>query len=83
MLTIVIDPARLRAKCEFDQDLGDFTTWVKSAATVAPDGEILMPGEPEYRSRTARLREGIPLDEMTWSQLQETARSLSIPIPNH
>ena len=35
MLTIVIDPARLRARGEFDQDIADFTAWVKSAATVA------------------------------------------------
>ena len=79
MLTIVIDPARLRARAEFDQDLADFTSWIKSAATVAADGEILMPGEPEHRSRVTRLREGIPLDETTWNQLQETARSLNIP----
>ncbi len=79
MLTIVIDPARLRARAEFDQDLADFTSWVKSAATVTADGEILMPGEPEHRSRSRRLRDGIPLDETTWNQLQEVARSLNIP----
>jgi hydroxycarboxylate dehydrogenase B len=79
MLAIVIDPARLRARPEFDQDLADFTAWVKSAATVAPDGQILMPGEPEHRTKVKRLREGIPLDATTWNQLQEVARSLNIP----
>src|SRR5208283_5738186 len=49
LLAIVIDPPRLRARADFDQDLADFTAWVKSARTVAPDGEILMPGEPEHR----------------------------------
>lgn len=79
MLTIVIDPARLRSRKEFDQDIADFTAWVKSAATVAPDGEILMPGEPEHRSRVKRLRDGIPLDETTWSQLQTVAEQLNLP----
>jgi uncharacterized oxidoreductase len=79
MLTIVIDPARLRARGEFDQDIADFTSWVKSAATVSPDGEIIMPGEPEHRSRVKRLRDGISLDETTWNQIQETARSLNVP----
>jgi uncharacterized oxidoreductase len=79
MLTIVIDPARLRARRDFDGDVADFTTWVKSAATATPDGEILMPGEPEHRSKVKRLRDGIPLDETTWSQLQAVAGSLRIP----
>ena len=56
----------------------DFTAWVKSARTVAPDGEILMPGEPEHRSRIERLRNGIPLDATTWKQLESVAQSLGI-----
>ncbi len=79
MLAIVIDPDRLRERSAFDLDLADFTTWVKSSRTVAPDGEILMPGEPEHRSRTERLRGGIPLDPTTWQQLQTVARSLGLP----
>ena len=63
----------------FDHDLADFTAWVKSARTVAPNGEILMPGEPEHRSRIQRLRDGIPLDATTWKQLETVARSLGIP----
>ena len=79
LLAIVIDPPRLRARAGFDQDLADFTAWVKSARTVAPDGEILMPGEPEHRSRIERLRNGIPLDATTWKQLESVAQSLGIP----
>ena len=79
MLAIVIDPARLRGRAEFDQDVADFTAWVKSARTVAPDGEILMPGEPEHRSRTERQHSGIPLDAKTWQQLQSVARGLGLP----
>jgi uncharacterized oxidoreductase len=78
MLTIVIDPARFRALDEFHQDVADFIAWVKSARTVTSDGEILMPGEPEHRSRERRLRDGIPLDETTWSQIQDVARSLGL-----
>lgn len=80
MLTIVIDPARFRDQVAFDQDLADFTAWVKSSATVNDAGEILMPGEPEYRTKALRLKEGIPLDETTWRQLEETARSLNVPV---
>jgi uncharacterized oxidoreductase len=78
MLVIVIDPARFRKIGEFHQDLADFTAWVKSAATTTPDGEILMPGEPEHRTKRDRLRHGIPIDDTTWKQLQEVAASLNV-----
>ena len=48
-------------------------------AAAAAYGQILMPGEPEHRSRIARLRDGIPLDATTWKQLETVARSLGIP----
>jgi uncharacterized oxidoreductase len=79
MLTIVIDPARFRDTAEFHADIADFTSWIRSARTATPDGEILMPGEPEHRSRLKRLAEGIPLDETTWGQIQETAAGLGLP----
>ena len=39
-----------------------------------------MPGEPEHRTKARRLKEGIPLDETTWNQLEEIARSLNVPV---
>jgi LDH2 family malate/lactate/ureidoglycolate dehydrogenase len=67
-----IEPARETAmtidRATLEHLRADFTAWVKSARTVAPDGEILMPGEPEHRSRIERLRNGIPLDATTWKQ---------------
>jgi uncharacterized oxidoreductase len=79
MTVIVIDPSRFRPMTEFHDDLASFTAWIKSAATVAPDGEILMPGEPEQRTKIRRLREGIPIDETTWKQLQDVAAGLRVP----
>lgn len=79
MLTIVLDPARFVSLDAFHKDIADFVDWVKSARTATPDGEILMPGEPEQRTRRQRLREGIPLDETTWGQIQDVARSLHLP----
>lgn len=79
MLAVIIDPARFRSLPEFNRDVADFTAWVKSSRTVAPDGEILMPGEPEHRMRVKRLRDGIPLDDATWNQLQAVAKDLRVP----
>jgi LDH2 family malate/lactate/ureidoglycolate dehydrogenase len=40
-----------------------------------------MPGEPEQRTRAARLAAGIELDDTTWRQVLETAHSLNVPEP--
>ena len=47
---------------------------------MTPDGEILMPGEPEARSRARKMREGIEIDDTTWGQIVATAESLGVPV---
>ena len=37
-----------------------------------------MPGEPEARTRTRKLSEGIEIDETTWSQIVATAGTLGV-----
>ena len=41
-------------------------------------GEILVPGEPEFRSARRREVEGIPIDETTWSRICEAAKSVGL-----
>ena len=38
--------------------------------------EVLVPGELEARTRESRLREGIPVEEATWRQLERIAGDL-------
>ena len=40
--------------------------------------EVLIPGEPEWRSKEERERDGIPLPEKTWERLRETAEGLGV-----
>jgi uncharacterized oxidoreductase len=44
-----------------------------------PGGEILLPGEPERRTRARRLAEGLPLDANTLDQLRGAARQVGVP----
>jgi LDH2 family malate/lactate/ureidoglycolate dehydrogenase len=37
-----------------------------------------MPGEIVERSKTRRVREGIDIDETTWGQITDTARSVGL-----
>ena len=45
-----------------------------------PDGEILMPGEIEERTKAQRLRDGIDIDDTTWSQISATAKAVGVSV---
>jgi uncharacterized oxidoreductase len=79
MLSILIDPERMAGSDLVARDLDRLTGWVKTSPPLAPGGEILMPGEPERRTRAKRLAEGIPLDANTIKQLSEAARRVGVP----
>jgi hydroxycarboxylate dehydrogenase B len=78
MLSIVFDVPRFQGEDSFRIEIQRFVAWVKSSAKATPNGEILMPGEIEERTKAQRLRDGIDIDATTWSQVVDTARSLGL-----
>ncbi len=42
--------------------------------------EVLLPGEPELRSAEARLKEGIPIADATWTALVEGGKSVGVDV---
>lgn len=73
MMSIVFDPGSVQSVEAFHSELERFVEYVKSSRTLAPDGEILLPGEMEARNRMVRLARGIDLDETTWQNLEKAA----------
>jgi len=45
-------------------------------------GEILMPGEPEFHCEAQRRRDGIDLDDMTWSHICQAGDRLGVDTKN-
>jgi LDH2 family malate/lactate/ureidoglycolate dehydrogenase len=43
---------------------------------------VLLPGQPELLTRAIREREGVPVPEKTWDELQTLAREWGVPIAN-
>jgi uncharacterized oxidoreductase len=78
MLSIFLDVAHFRDDAAFAAEMERFIAWVKSSATATPDGEVLMPGEVEERTKTQRLRDGIDIDAATLAQIGETARAVGV-----
>lgn len=80
MLSILLDQRRFQAEDAFAAEVRRFIDWVKSSAKATPDGEILMPGEVEERTKARRLRDGIEVDETTWGQIAATAKGLGVAV---
>ena len=75
MLAIVFDPARTGGAERFEQEARGFVDWVQSSPLAEGSDAVLMPGDPERRSRTARAQ-GVPIDRETLAQLDEAARKI-------
>jgi hydroxycarboxylate dehydrogenase B len=80
MVSIYLDPNSF-GEADFVQQAQDFAEYVKASRPAAPSGEVLVPGEPEARTRVARLKDGIPLQPDTWAAIVETARGLNVTPP--
>ena len=69
MLSIVIAPEVYIGASELAAEVRRYLEFVKSSRPRAPDGAVLLPGEPEQRARAERLARGIPIDATTWDQI--------------
>lgn len=77
-LALVIAPGVFLDAGALAEEVRRYAEFVKSSRPRAPEGEVLLPGEPERRSRAARAQNGIPVDDATWSQLMEAAEMVGL-----
>jgi Malate/L-lactate dehydrogenases len=77
-LMICLDVERFMPLAEFRKQVATFLAWVKTAPKVPGVTEILIPGEPEARLETERRRDGIPIEDETWRQIETLAAELGV-----
>src|ERR1700744_169004 len=80
MLSIVIDSARLNARGSMMAEIDAMIAWVKSAKPSDPNLPVLVAGEPEQIRKAERLKNGIYVDDETWSQLATIAERYQISV---
>jgi len=80
MLSIYLSPGGFGAT-GFEDAAREYAGYVKASRPATNGGEVLIPGEPETRTRTERLKQGIPLQANTWSAICATARDLGLHPP--
>lgn len=75
---LAIDIEQFRGRDAFAASLSDLIDYVRETPRRDGVDEILIAGEPERRTRAERLREGVPLDDGTWTRLRDAAERFGI-----
>jgi LDH2 family malate/lactate/ureidoglycolate dehydrogenase len=78
---MALDPDCFIGREEFKKSVDAYIETIKGSAKASGAQEILVPGEPEYRTEQGFLREGIPLAPNTVKELTALGDSLGIPSP--
>ena len=77
---IVIDISRFVSADTF-QDLADkLVAYVQSSRPVKEDQKVQVPGEPNFKIKKERLKNGITIDENSWKQIADIARQVNIDV---
>jgi hydroxycarboxylate dehydrogenase B len=76
MFVIVFDPKRLGTGDVFEREARAFVEWVESAPLSGAVDRIMMPGDPERRSRQARAAL-VPIDAGTMAQLDDASATVA------
>ncbi|MFE1602125.1 malate/lactate/ureidoglycolate dehydrogenase [Methylobacterium sp. ID0610] len=74
MLSIYMTPEAFGSANAVATETRTYLDFFKGARPASPDGEVLLPGEPERRTRAQRLAEGVPLPDPVWATLLEAGR---------
>jgi uncharacterized oxidoreductase len=80
MLSIYLDPVQF-GNTDFVRRVREFVDYVKTSRPAAPGGEVLVPGEPETRTRAERLASGIVLQADTWAAIVGAAKRFGVEPP--
>jgi uncharacterized oxidoreductase len=80
VVMIAIDIEAFRPMADFAENTDRLFAKVKASKTAPGFTEILIPGEVEAREQARRLKEGIPVDEKTWSDIVAVAKGLGVEV---
>lgn len=78
MLSFIVDTGALGDPAHIASEARAVGDWVKASPPAPGFDEVLLPGEPEARSRARRSVEGVPIDDKSLSDILAAGRSLGL-----
>ncbi len=73
MLSILIDPEKLGTSEHFQKEIDGFLAWMLQSPPAEGFDKVHIAGEPERTTKAKRLKDGIPVDQTTWREIQDAA----------
>jgi uncharacterized oxidoreductase len=78
MLSVIIDPHALGDGEACLRESEAMVDHAKAARRRDGFDEVLLPGEPEQRQRSARLANGVDVDDRSWQEIMEAAATAGV-----
>ena len=78
---VLIDANQFAGTDHFLREVTGLTGNIRNCPLAEGATEILLPGDPERREAARRRKQGIPLDDGTWSQLVKKAEAMKVNLP--
>ena len=78
MLAIYIDPKVVDTSRFFDDEISRYVDFIRATKPVTGGDAVLIPGDPERKTRAERTKSGIPLPDDTWAAIVNTAREVGV-----
>ena len=75
---VVIDVETFRPLADFKRQVGEFAQFIKTSPPAQGFSEVLYPGEIEWRTEQARRRDGIYVEDETWSRIAGLVDELNL-----
>jgi uncharacterized oxidoreductase len=78
MFAIYVDPRVVDTNNFFDVEISRYVDFIRATKPVAGVDAVLIPGDPEKKTRADRTRNGVPLPDDTWAAIVNTAREVGV-----
>jgi len=78
MLSFYIDPKVVDTSNYFDGEVSRYVDFIRATKPIAGVDSVLVPGDPERRTRAERTANGVPLPDDTWAAIVNTAREVGV-----
>src|SRR6476469_2110686 len=78
MLAFYVDPKVVDTSNFFDGEISRYTDFIRATKPMAGVDAVLIPGDPERKTRAERTQNGVPLPDDTWAAIVNTAREVGV-----
>ncbi|MEZ5551770.1 MAG: malate/lactate/ureidoglycolate dehydrogenase [Pseudomonadales bacterium] len=78
MLMFVLDPAAFGGLENFRSEVKAMVDYLHSSQPARGNDRVRIPGEPEQEALAARIAEGVPIDDNSWSSLLQAAQAAGL-----